>query len=156
YRIELTGNPSAWQLVAEVDFLGTLEADPSNGGIWTVTEAGVLYLNPDGDQATFAPKVSAYDVSLNAENGNCYFIGRRRADNTPVFGRISGGPGTPKVDLIELPVEGLTRLQALAGPGAVGFLAWGPAEGELLRFDASGRQIGRLKGAVGLEDMALE
>ena len=46
--------------------------------------------------------------------------------------------------------------EALAGPGAVGFLAWGPADRELLRFDAGGRQIGRLAGAVGLEDMALE
>ncbi|MCH7852043.1 MAG: hypothetical protein IIC41_04545, partial [Candidatus Marinimicrobia bacterium] len=74
----------------------------------------------------------------------------------PLFGRIIGGPAAPQVKLIELSVEGLTRLQALAGPGAVGFLAWGPADRELLRFDAGGRQIGRLAGAVGLEDMALE
>ncbi len=160
YRTELSANPPLWQLALEADppagGLGALEADPFNGGIWTVSQGDVIHLSPDGNQTTFAAEVSAYDISLNAENGDCYFIGRHRADNTPLFGRISGGPGAPQVKLIELPVAGLTRLQALAGPGAVGFLAWGPAEGELLRFDASGRQIGRLAGAVGLEDMALE
>ncbi len=160
YRTELSMNPTVWQLALEADppagGLGGLEADPFNGGIWTASPGGVIHLSPDGDQTMFAAEVSAYDVSLNAENGDCYFIGRRRADNIPVFGRISGGPGTPQVDLIDLPVDGLTRLQVLAGSGAVGFLAWGPAEGELLRFDASGQQIGYLAGAVGLEDMALE
>ncbi len=160
YRAELSVNPIVWQLTLEVDppagGLGALEADPFNGGIWTTSQGGIIHLSPDGDQAAFAPEVSAYDISLNAENGDCYFIGRRRADNTPVFGRISGGPGAPQLELFDLAVGGLTRLQALAGPGVVGFLAWGPAEGELLRFDASGRQIGRLAGAVGLEDMALE
>ncbi len=164
YRTELSVTPIVWQLVLESDpsagGLGALEADWFNGGIWAVAEGGVVHLSPGGDQVTFAGEVSAYDISLNAENGDCYFIGRLRADNTPVFGRISGGLVSPQVDLIELPVVGLTRLQVLAGPGAVGFLAWGPvwgpAEGELLRFDASGRQIGRLAGEVGLEDMALE
>ncbi len=160
YRSELSVDPTVWQLVLEADppagGLGALEADPFNGGIWTASPGGVIHLSPDGDQTTFATEVSAYDISLNAENGDCYFIGRRRADNTPVFGRIRGGPTSPQVDLIDLPVAGLTRLQVLAGPDSVGFLAWGPTEGELLRFDANGRQIGRLAGAVGLEDMALE
>ena len=160
YRAELGTNPPVWQLVLEADSpaagLGAPEADPFNGGIWTIRQDSVIHLSPEGDRATFATEVSAYDISLNAQNGDCYFIGRRRADNVPLFGRISGGPAAPQVDLLELPVEGLIRLQVLAGSGPVGFLAWGPAEGELLRFDATGKQIGRLSGAVGLEDMALE
>ncbi|MCH7528471.1 MAG: hypothetical protein IH972_02845 [Candidatus Marinimicrobia bacterium] len=156
YRTELSANPPDWQLVLEADNLGALEADPFNGGIWTILQDSVIHLSPEGDLTTFAPGVSAYDISLNAENGDCYFIGRYRADNVPLFGRISGGPAAPQVELIDLPVDGLTRLQVLAGSGPVGFLAWGPAEGELLRFDATGKQIGRLAGAVGLEDMALE
>ncbi len=157
YRTDSRQKPTVWHTAASFGSLSTIKADPVNGGVWAATGAGIAYVGPSSEEPlVFAADVIVYDISLNPENADCYFIGRQKTDDAPVVGRITGDIGFRQVTLINLPGDGFVRLQALAGEGPVGFLAWQATEDRLIRFAADGTPIGHLDGVAGVSDFALE
>ncbi|MEE9464556.1 MAG: fibronectin type III domain-containing protein [Candidatus Neomarinimicrobiota bacterium] len=157
YRTDYRLKPIVWHTAASFGSLNTIKADPVNGGVWAATGAGMAYVGPRSEEPlVFASDVIVYDISFNPENGDCYFIGRQITDNVPVVGRITGDIGFRRVTLINLPDQGLVRLQVLAGAGPVGFLAWQDSENRLIRFTADGTPIGHLDGVAGVTGFALE
>ncbi len=157
YRTDYRLKPTFWHTAASFSSLRTIKADPVNGGVWAATGAGIAYVGPRNEEPlVFASDIIVYDISFNPENGDCYFIGRQLTDDVSVVGRITGDIGSRRVTLINLPDQGLVRLQALAGEGPVGFLAWQATEDRLIRFTADGTPIGHLDGVAGVTGFALE
>ncbi len=149
--------PTVWHTAASFGSLSTIKADPVNGGVWAATGAGIAYVGPDSEEPiVYASDVIVYDISINPENSDCYFIGQQVTDDISKVGRITGVIGNRRVTMIDLPGEGFVRLQALAGDEPVGFLAWQATEDRLIRFAADGTQIGHLDGVAGVTGFTLE
>ena len=157
YRTDYRLRPTMWHTAGSFANLQAIVADPVNGGVWVAAQGGVAHVSPNSQPPViFAADVNVFDISLNPDNGDCYFIGQQGSEGSSVVGRIGSNLDIDQITVNELPVGELTRLQSLAGEGPVGFLAWQASEGRLLRFTYHGERIGGMDGVTGVKDLALE
>ena len=97
-----------------------------------------------------------WDISFNPVYGDCYYVARSRSTQNWSVGyfRLSAGP----IDAIYLDISlpSPVWIQAISADRRAGFLL-GPTEnGEILRYDANARLIGRLDGFGSYLEFALE
>ena len=122
----------------------TIESDPLFGGCWVPAQNGLHYFSINDPPRIYKPGYHILDISLNPENGDCYFVAQSNTDGSWQTGRLRGRDGYQEEILLENGYEKLYSIQAIPGSDKRGFLVFQGDNWKLLRFDAEENLIGEL------------
>jgi len=129
-----------------------IESDPLFGGCWVPAENGLHYFSIADSTRIYKPEYHILDISLNPENGDCYFVAQHNGDGSWQTGRLRGRDGYQEEILLDDAYPRLYSIQAIPGQGKHGFLVFQGDSWKLLRFDEQENLIGE----VGYFDVRLD
>ncbi len=130
--------------IAEIAVSGKVDVSPVTDGCWVATDSGVVRITASGNFSVFKTEYHITDISVNPDNGDCYYVGYRRSDNRWVAGRLRFGMQIIDEVLLEQDYRWLYAIQVIPGANDAGFFVMQANTWRLLRFDANGHKIGEL------------
>ena len=130
--------------------------DPLEGGCWVATKAGITLIFDDGSISVYKDSMNIKDISLNAVNGDCYYVGKNSNTGQWATGRLSTQESLQDEIILGNDYPYLHSIQVVPGQGPRGFLVSQAYAWKLLRFDHQGQPIGTMTGFNARLDFALE
>lgn len=130
--------------IAEIAISSKVDVSPVTDGCWVATDSGVVQITASGNCSFFKTEYHITDISVNPNNGDCYYVGYRRSDNCWVAGRLRFGMQITDEELLKQNYPWLYAIQVMPGASDAGFFVMQANTWRLLRFDANGQKIGEL------------
>ena len=130
--------------------------DPITGGCWVGLDSGIIKISGSGEIDTLKWSFKPFGLSVDPNNGDCYYTGYYYESGAWQTGRISSGGIHTDIAILGDEYPDLLEIQVVPTVESSGFIASQVYTWKLLRFDADGMLIGKLDNFnIGL-DFALE
>ena len=156
YRYKLDNSGDSLITFTGVQYPRDIVADPLMGGCWVATIAGITLIIDDGSVSVYKDSMDIKDISLNAVNGDCYYVGKNLDSGQWATGRLSTQESLRDEIILGNDYPDLYSIQVVPGQGPRGFLVSQAYDWQLLRFDHRGQTIGAMSGFNARLDFALE
>ena len=156
YRYKLDNSGDSLITFAGVQDPRDIVPDPLEGGCWVATKAGITLIIDDGSVSVYKDSMDIKDISLNAVNGDCYYVGKNSNTGQWETGRLSTQESLQDEIILGNDYPYLYSIQVVPGQGPRGFLVSQAYAWQLLRFDHQGQMIGTMTGFNARLDFALE
>lgn len=134
----------------------SIEADPIEGGVWVSTNNGLLRIKKDNTITQFKAGMYISDISINSNNGDCYYTANSLDKNTWETGYLSYSQPENSKQILGNEYRYLYNIKVVPGSGSPGFFIQQHSSGKLLRFDVKGELIGEMKYFDRFLDFALD
>jgi hypothetical protein len=156
YRYKLDNSGDSLITFTGVQDPRDIVPDPLEGGCWVATKAGITLIFDDGSISVYKDSMNIKDISLNAVNGDCYYVGKNSNTGQWATGRLSTQESVQDEIILGNDYPYLHSIQVVPGQGPRGFLVSQAYAWKLLRFDHQGQTIGTMTGFNARLDFALE
>ncbi len=133
-----------------------IAADPIAGGCWVGVDSGIVKISGSGEIDTLKWSFKPFAISVNPNNGDCYYTGYYYESGAWQTGRISSGGIHTDIAILGDEYPDLYGIQVVPSAESSGFITSQVYTWKLLRFDADGILIGELDNFNSGLDFALE
>jgi hypothetical protein len=155
-NVNLNPHPAQVQWICSLPNPQEVAADPQSGGCWIASDTGLVYLNSNRQIRYFRPGYQISAISVNPQNGDCYYSGHSVPNNLWETGRIIYGNSALIEIILGSDYPDIHGLQVTAGSGAQGFLVLQANPWHLLRINSTGEQIGYIANVSGHLELVLD
>ncbi len=155
YQYRFQGQ-TGYALQAGLAVSGAIVADPIAGGCWVGVDSGIVKISGNGAIDTLKWSFKPFALSVDPNNGDCYYTGYYYESGTWQTGRISSGGIHSDIAILGDEYPDLYGIQVVPSMESSGFIVSQVYTWKLLRFDAIGRLIGELDNFNSWLDFALE
>ncbi len=134
----------------------SVESDPIDGGVWIGTDSGLVRIQKDNGVTQYKTGMFIGDISIDPNNGDCYYTAKSLEKNTWETGRIPSSNPEVSIQILGDEFAYLYNIKIVPGSGSPGFFVQQRSTGKLLRFNAKGELIGEMKHFDSFLDFALD
>ncbi len=153
YSLDLNDldNPQAHLIGNDPSFI---ELDQTDGTCWVGSDSNLVHILNDGTIDTIRANFKVYGLSLNLNNGDCFYSGYNFEESTWQIRKITRASGTDEVFTSDYTY--VADLQVVPNRVKSGLIVFQYNYWQLLRFDADGNLLQTIADANGRIRFALE
>lgn len=157
YRCGLV--PLSSSVLVKSYFIGNnplaLEIDQSKGICWVGSDSNLVKINPDDSIDTVRTDFSVFSLSVNPNNGDCFYTGHDNTTDIWETRKITAATGTDEL-FLGASYPDIGTLKVVPNGEKSGLVAFQYYTWKILRFDAGGELIGEVDDVNGNIRFALE
>jgi len=135
---------------------GKIYADPVRGGVWICSDSGIVRISNTGNSGSYKENFYISDISINPDNGDCYYSGYDYENEKWVIGKIIIN-GEIQDEILTEAYSNVYFIQVVPGIDDAGLmiLQQSPVR-QIIRLDPNGEQIGQMKFNNSVIDVVLD
>ena len=134
----------SWDHVVKFNQLDSPSSLSSFDGGWVATHTGIVYLSPIGDSEILEPDIYVTDVEIDTMSKKCFYVGKDRAKNSWVAGKIDIETKFNTI-LLDSTYRYLHQIYPIPSETGTEFLIQESATWTLIRFDENGNKLGEME-----------